>query len=390
MRTHTTLTLRNLILNDMDPAKHQMNQQDINVWIETFPLITADMFQTMKLFTSFLFEKRIVRRQIGQVQRECGALLDAIDKQPKLRKEMLPLQKALIACIDEILEHMESLYAEYMDDDMRLPQLHVRREAAQVQASMDLLSERFCGQNVSVELQASAFHCMKDAARLKRISYGQMRYVQRLQAVLIELMGTSCNDPDRAVCELLYHELYNFSGFTDFYKSWIRKQADTDRPEQYRILLERYKWTFRKAPYKKKAIHYDTQGVRCHEIMYNFVLAELARCAPKVEKVIYVTPEPPRPQQPPAEKPYKIKTILSVESLAYLIKLMVEAKVIEAGVKTELFAFIASIFETPGTAENGISAGSFSTKYKNVVQATAATVRAKLARMILIIDEEFG
>ena len=44
METHTTLTLRNLIMNDMHPDKHQMSQQDISIWIETLPLIKDDMF----------------------------------------------------------------------------------------------------------------------------------------------------------------------------------------------------------------------------------------------------------------------------------------------------------------------------------------------------------
>lgn len=389
MRTHTTLTLHNLILNDMDPAKHQMSQQDIDVWIESFPLITADMFKTMKMFTSLLLEKSVVRRQIGQIQRECVALLDGMDKLPKLRKEMLPLQKALTSCIAEILEHIESIYGAYMDEDIRMPQIHVTIEAAEVQASMGMLAERFRAQNLSPELQTAVFHCMKEAARLKRITYRQMRYVQRIQALLIELMGTTCNDPDRRVCELLNQENYNYSGFTDCYKAWIRKQSDADKPQWYHLLLEQLQRMFRKAPYKKKAVAYVDGATKCHATMYNFVMEELGRCAPKVEKVIYVTSAPTSPKQHPADKPYKIKTILSVESLAYLIRLMLEAKVIEAGVKTELFACIASIFETPGTAENGMSAGSFGTKYKNVVQATANTVRAKLARMILIIDEEF-
>lgn len=75
--------------------------------------------------------------------------------------------------------------------------------------------------------------------------------------------------------------------------------------------------------------------------------------------------------------------------MAYLFKLLVIAKAIEPGVKTELFAFIAGIFQTPGTGLNGISPGSFEAKYRQVVQSTAKTIGVILVRMLKVLDEEF-
>lgn len=43
MRTHTTSTLKTLILNDMDPSKHTMTKQEIDTWIQMIPGIFGDM-----------------------------------------------------------------------------------------------------------------------------------------------------------------------------------------------------------------------------------------------------------------------------------------------------------------------------------------------------------
>ncbi|MNL68538.1 hypothetical protein D3C87_1932750 [compost metagenome] len=78
-----------------------------------------------------------------------------------------------------------------------------------------------------------------------------------------------------------------------------------------------------------------------------------------------------------------------MDALAYLIRLLIAAKAIEPGVRTELLTFVAGIFQTPGTGLNGISPGSMETKYKQVVQSTAVTIRALLIRMLKTLEEEF-
>ena len=143
----------------------------------------------MNTLTSIIFEKRLIRRQISQIQHECVLLLDGFDKLPELTKEMQLLQKSLISCISEILEQIRNVYPNYMDEDIRMPQMQVITEAAQVQASIEMLAELFLSPEVDPQLQKAVLHCMKDAARLKRITYGRMRYVQRLQTLLIELLS---------------------------------------------------------------------------------------------------------------------------------------------------------------------------------------------------------
>jgi hypothetical protein len=85
---------------------------------------------------------------------------------------------------------------------------------------------------------------------------------------------------------------------------------------------------------------------------------------------------------------YKIRTSMSVDALACLLRLMVQAKVVEPGVKSELFAFGSGIFKMPGTGVGGISPHSFNNKYKQVIMSTADNARL-LMRMIKIAEKEY-
>ena len=87
---------------------------------------------------------------------------------------------------------------------------------------------------------------------------------------------------------------------------------------------------------------------------------------------------------------YRIKTFLSVDRLAYLVRLLVECEAIDGNPRSELLAFIAGHVETANKSNAPLSEKSLKNKYKQVTQYTAHSVRAMLARMMVRIDEDFG
>ncbi|MNY23132.1 hypothetical protein D3C86_1567830 [compost metagenome] len=92
---------------------------------------------------------------------------------------------------------------------------------------------------------------------------------------------------------------------------------------------------------------------------------------------------------PPSPENYGITVAFSVDALAYFFKLLINAGVVIAEPKSQLFLFIGKYFKTPGTCEAGLSVHSFTNKYNQTVQATAKTVRAALVRMLKLLDKEF-
>lgn len=397
MRTHTTLTLRTLIVNDMDATKHQMTRQEINVWTELLPQIAAEMFKHMNFLTNSIFQKGLVRRQICQIQRECIFLLDMIDRYQDLLEPIAKLKSEVIKCLDSIFERIDTHCGKYADAEIYMPVIHLRKEQVAVENQMNLLVAGFKKHDVERKLQEVILACMKDLLKAKRCFYYRLAYVKNLQAALLEI----CNCPHKAaIQESLIHHLYgcnyNNTRFTKYLQDRITEKLAGvyEVAEQFKMLYS-YQREFATNTYRKSAGCYDLKNRKNKEVMVDFINAEL-RYLEKKEGLKVPAAQPVQVvlqnAVPAAVKAlgYRIRTSLSVDSLAYLIRLLVEANAIEAAVKTELLAFIADIFQTPGMGDKGISAGSLGTKYKQVVQSTATRVRALLKKMLKQLDGDFG
>ncbi|TCD02717.1 hypothetical protein [Pedobacter psychroterrae] len=275
MRTHTTSTLKALILNDMDPSKHTMTKQEIDTWIQMIPGIFGDMVKTINMFTSIMSTKTMACKQINQIQRECTVLLDGIFKAPRIDKNMIMLQTAMSGCITNILKLIESDYENYMDYTVYMPLMHVKGEAVQIESNLKKIVAGFEQHKVDQVLQVAVFHCMKEVIRLRRISYSRMRYVQRLQRLVIGELDNYKGDLNEKICSLLFDEDYNFKGFTDYYQGWIRKQYAEESIETKYHLMISYKQFFEKLVARKGVTRYDDKKMATHKIMYEFMDLEL-------------------------------------------------------------------------------------------------------------------
>lgn len=92
----------------------------------------------------------------------------------------------------------------------------------------------------------------------------------------------------------------------------------------------------------------------------------------------------------PGGEDYRIRVLLSVEGLAYFFKLLHKAGALDAGPLARLVVAISRNFTTTRMVNGALSSGSIMTKYKQVVQTTARSVRTLLVRMLKLLDEEFS
>jgi hypothetical protein len=398
MRTHTTLTLRTLILNDMDPAKHAMTKNEASIWMETLPVICKEMFDHIGFFVNSIFQKGLVKKQIEQIRKECIFLLDAADVYKDLAADMIGLRDAVVKCLEQVFEHCHYWCKKYGIDDVNMPLRHLRKEQANVDLQAKTLGSVMKAKGLDNKLHTVVLECMNGLLKAKRCNYSRMAYIKDLQASLIQVCTDSSKDyiSSRVILHLFERD-YNTAGFANYYQARITAELSEiyEVDGQFRLLYE-YERQFEMRSFKKSARCYDVDRVKIRQVMYTFVRAEL-NCLEKKEQLKrpLVTAAPPVSHTTAATgkagaAAYRIKTTMSVDCLAYLIRLMVEANMIELGVKTELLRFIAASFETPGMGSNGISPGSLGTKYKQVVQSTATKVRAALKRMLKQLDGDFG
>jgi hypothetical protein len=317
-------------------------------------------------------------------------LLNVIDKYENLGAGLEKLKKAVIKCLDLILERVNTHGSKYLGEKTLMPRLHFKREQSGLEAQVSLLVSRMRTPGVEKVLQAIILESFESLKKARQCTYYKMNYVKDLLDALLQILENT--DRSRISGDLSYCLLradYNTEAFLSYFQGTIRDELK----EIYEVksqfdLLYCYQAQFKHKPYRKGADRYDLKRRRNHEIMTDFVNAELS-CLYKQHR-----PEPvmavPEQHFPTVNAGYKIRFLFSVDALAFFIKLLVQAKVIDGGVRTELLAFVAKVFITPGVSGAGISPGSLETKYKQVIQSTAMNVRAALMKMIQIIDEDFG
>lgn len=398
MRTHTTLTLRTLILNDMNPVKHAMTKNEISIWMETLPVICKEMFDHIGFFVNSIFQKGLVKKQIEQVRKECIYLLDAADVYNDLAADMTGLRDAVIKCLEDVFEQVHFWCTRYKVDDVNMPLRHLRKEQVNLDLQAKSLSSTMKAKDLDSKLQTVILECMTGLLKAKRCNYSRMAYVRGLQTSLSQVCSDSSKEyVNSRVILHLFERDYNTAGFANYYQARITAELAEiyEVDAQFRLLYE-YERQFEMLSFKKSTRCYDLERVRIRQVMYTFIRAEL-NCLKKKGQLARPVVPAAAPVQHGASSTgktgtlaYKVRTTMSVDCLAYLFRLMVEANLIEAGVKTELMRFIAANFETPGMGSNGISPGSLGTKYKQVVQSTATKVRAALKRMLKQLDEDFG
>lgn len=398
MRTHTTLTLRTLILNDMNSVKHTMTKNEISIWMETLPVICKEMFDHIGFFVNSIFQRGLVKKQIEQVRKECIFLLDAADVYKDLATDLIRLRDAVVQCLEQVFEQAHYWCIKYKVDDVNMPLRHLRKEQINLDLQAKSLSSTMKAKDLDSKLQMVILECMTGLLKAKRCNYSRMAYVRGLQTSLSQVCSDSSKEyvNSRVILHLFEWD-YNTAGFANYYQARITAELAEiyEVDAQFRLLYE-YERQFEMLSFKKSTRCYDLERVRIRQVMYTFIRAEL-NCLKKKEQLKRPVVPAVAPVQYGASSTgktgtltYKIRTTMSVDCLAYLFRLMAEANLIELGVKTELLRFVAASFETPGMGSNGISPGSLGTKYKQVVQSTATKVRAALKRMLKQLDEDFG
>jgi hypothetical protein len=212
-------------------------------------------------------------------------------------------------------------------------------------------------------------------------SYEALVYVIELQIVLIRFTSQpKIKQVDEQLRSLLFYANFNSPEFVTNYQNIIR--ASLAECIDVSLQLDQlYFWQkhFSTYPQRKSASSFHPDCKRVNDQMLDFVNAELSYLHQKHDSKGMVQ----------KMDEYKIKVSFSVDALAYFIKLLIKAKVIDQGVRSELLAFVARRFQTPGISSKGMSVLSLGVKYKQVVHTTAMHVRAVLMTMIKLIDEEF-
>lgn len=391
MRTHTTSTLKDLIKVKMQ-SEIPMSIQETETWINVLPEITKELLELIHFFTRSIFGLSLIKRQLQQMQKESTHLLNLITQYVPEGAKMLLLKNEIMKCLDTTLNTIVNDNWEYADLSNNMSQFHYKIKMDVIKSHLTETKELLQKKEIKPALKSVVLESFQKLIGYKSASYETVQYVTNLQSNINTVLSTNSNQNiEYFLIHHLYENHYNSTLFCQFLITKYKLEVDEikDLHDKQRHLrqtlgdLNKPRVTPRKPKYiRNERSIYDSLK-RSIETQISCLAIAIDKAKPKLISVKAPVPIPYCPAD------YKLRFNFSVESLAYLIKLLVNANIIEPGIKAELLRYVAANFQTPGTKMGGIAAGSFQTKYKNVTQSTSVTVRAALMAMLKLLDKEF-
>lgn len=313
-----------------------------------------------------------LRRQLQQLQQGSILLLDFIFKAQQEKALQLFGQLAQ-ACLIEILDSLNRHKYEYVNIQQTIPlylMVEVRQELDQ---QMPLLKARLKVNKMNETLQELVLQPFVTFGQKGSSNYGQMDYVLKMLEQLIEVMQAKKLSED-ALLNWLLRKGFNTTSFELYYTLKIAADLNANyKFEDQLDCLYQYQMQLNALP-KKPYIRYNADCPSSRATLLRFVEAEIDYLEKKSQLAV------PR-VAPAAPLGYQIKTTLSIDGFAYLLRLLVENEVIEAKPRAALMSFLAAHVQTCGKNEGSIALDSLETKYKQVTQATAIGVKLLLMKM---------
>jgi len=388
MKTHTSTTLRDLIVNKLDPSKAKMSEPQIKKWLKDLPEINQDLCTLMSILVFSRVPDELVNRHIRQIQRESIHLLNVLEAYQNVSDAMKILHQKVLNCLQDILFHIKSDYDDFFNLDLAIPNSHYGLEVSEIEVKINPMITALRNKNADKDLQRLIQNSLNEFIKAGSCTYYRLAYMKGLQ----ESLGTICitaekDEINERIKEHLFYHNLNTASHVRYYKREIQKQlTETFDVMEQQQLLYAYQKQFRSWPQEKiSGFSPKNEGIKA--LLLSFVGAEIKYLAKKLR-------DGQQGAIANAEKVqalnYRVPVSFSVDALAYFFKLLTKAGVINGALKTDLLIFISKSFQTPGIGNGILSVKSLDTKYRQVVQRTADAVRAVLLRMLKTLDQEFA
>lgn len=388
MKTHTSTTLRNLIINELDPSKAKMTQPQISKWFKELPEINQELYTLMSVLVFSPVSDELVNRHIRQIQRESIHLLNVLEGYQDVSSKMRPLHDEVSCCLQDTLLHIKSDYDDFFNLDLAIPNSHYLLEASEIEAKINPMITALKNKNVDKDLQRLIQSSLNDFIKAGSCTYYRLAYMKGLQESLSSLCNiTEKEEINERIKEHLFHHNLNTAAHVGYYKKEVQHQlGETFDVLEQQQLLYAYQKQFKSWPQQKTSgFSPKNEGIKASVL--SFISAEIKYLAKKLKDGL-LSASTPTGMSP--HNNYRVPVSFSADALAYFFKLLTKVGVINGGAKTQLLLFISKNFQTPGIGTGILSVTSLDSKYRQVVQRTADAVRVVLARMLKTLDEEFA
>lgn len=385
MKTHSTITLDRLVNELMGPKAPVMEEEEMLRWISMMPSIRNDITKTMHLIIFGRARSKNVRRYLGQMRRDCTHLLDTLYQYPEFPEKETPLYRSVLDCLLYLIEELSAKYSMYLNIHDKMPVYHYRMAALRIEEKVGALVSAMSAYHADKTLQSLIIAKMTALAAQDAHSWHQITFLGKLQDRILMLCKGQPRNISHGLCALLVKMNFNTGGFIFYCKSKIERElAEVYNPfEKYDLVFD-YMRELDLTKYRNRNEQFERNKPGTTEFLRNYMMVQLKYLDSK--KV----PDKPTGATAAGGIWERLPVAIPVDVLAYFFKLMVRVGVIREVKKSSLVQFICQSFQTPGVGLANLSAQSVESKYRQVTNSSALTLKSILVNMLKNLDDEFG
>ncbi|RYF26682.1 MAG: hypothetical protein EOO42_00920 [Flavobacteriales bacterium] len=325
-----------------------------------------------------------VKRQFRQLQDVCEHLLSVLQEPDQARCEYSLINSA---CLQRLLLYHQLYFSHYFNADKRAPDIYTVATIQTFQLNQILLVAGLKRRKIAeplVQLLTETF-TNRDKVGL---SYHQLAYLEQLQKSLISFCTNVANpETEEILINYLIFLNFNSHGIIRYVTDAMEKLLSEclNEKDQYEYLCLREMEVLRLTVKNESGFEPVEDSVKAQLLAY--ISAGIVFYH---RNQVFENPNAKTNVMTPGLANYRVKLNISVDSLAYLIRLLVAAGVIDGEHKSKVMLFFAQHFQTPGIGDASLSANSLNTKSKQVVQRTAINLLAIVKKMQKLINQDFN
>src|SRR5258706_2977535 len=289
---------------------------------------TDRIMQTLALDALTLQNEDHVTRYIQYHQYAIGRLMDkAVELLSGDNSGYKDFYPVYYGCLEALWSLVECYFAKYFDQDAKAPESHIAETKKSVKEGLKKFQAALANRNADprlIDLLLRVLKSINDKSPDRKITYRKVMYVKEVQKELSGLLDSASEiiDIDESLRQVMYYLNYNSYRVLTYHAHYITSLLDvaetrTDKVEKLSFMLK----TINQVQIKP-GLKYHPHGLSLKDQLTNYLVEELEY----QERLQQVTKNSPEAHEPASG--FKLKFTTSVAQMAYLLKVLLETKII--------------------------------------------------------------
>ncbi|HTF20971.1 MAG TPA: hypothetical protein VK658_23010 [Chryseolinea sp.] len=288
--------------------------------------------------------------------------------------------------LESLLSFVEQHFTKYFDQDAKAPESYIVIAENEFRRNIRKLRQALFKKNIEPGLIDVALYTLqKVIARLphSEITYRSVMYAKKLQKELFQFIGKVPNSADASedlrvvLCYLNFNSIIFFNYYTAHINGLLsRVETHAERIETLSFILKKINQI-----QVNPGIGYRYYGSTLRSKLNDY-LAEEVEHQNRIQQLAFASYSA---SEESVFRLFRIKLELSVAQFAYLVKVLIEIKIIQNKNVAELIRFLSRFFTTKRSEK--ITHESFRVRFYNVEHSTKESLKTVLMSIVNHIEK---